>query len=54
MLAGATFVFLGLFTAYAKGQLMAASAKCLMGYEWVCFNRIAYQSTYLTAPITDF
>ena len=37
MLEGAAFVILGLLPTYATGQLMTTDAKCLPGYEWVCW-----------------
>ena len=37
MLGVAAFVVFGLLPAYVAGQLMTTDAKCLSGYEWVCF-----------------
>ena len=37
MLGAAAFVVFGLLPAYVAGQLMSTDAKCLSGYEWVCF-----------------
>ena len=53
MLGGGAFVILGLLAAHAAGQLITTDAKCLLGYEWVCFSRITDQSIYLTT-FTDF
>jgi hypothetical protein len=37
MLGAAAFVVFVLLPAYVAGQLMSTDAKCLSGYEWVCF-----------------
>ena len=37
MLGDAAFVVFTLLPAYVAGQLMSTEAKCLAGYDWVCF-----------------